>query len=120
MAHYTTEEALNELDDIGLGLVKKVQDYLKAGDVVNATKGLVALRREMYKLDEDARKLRLSGQLESEVYRTLSVGYRQIAKMVFEAASDYERNDEVTKLYPVLRFSRDVPSLSEYLHEMVE
>ena len=120
MQKYNVESANIELNSLESVLARRVAGYLESDDVLNAARGLIAVNKELYKLDEDARRLRLTGELDVEIYHTMKNGYAQIADRIMKIANGFNYSREVSILHRSLRFSNEAPSLSDYLREASE
>jgi len=120
MQRYSVENVVEELNILERLLVSTIERYLEARDIINAAKGLIAVNKELYKIEEDARRLRLTGQLDLQIYDAFAKGYKRIADRIMKVA--YERNyaHEVSVLHKALRFTKDAPTLAEYLREADE
>jgi hypothetical protein len=120
MQKYNVESANIELNSLESVLASKVEYYLKKNDTINAAKGLIAVNKELYKIEEDGRKLRLTGQLDVQVYEALTKGYKQIADRIMNIAYKHNYAHEVSVLHKALRFTNDAPTLADYLREANE
>lgn len=120
MQRYTTENAMDELNFLGSILVQKVGNYLEDNDIINAARGLCAISKELYKIEEDSRRLRLTGELDVQIYTTLTKGYRQITDRIMSLAYEHHYAKEISSLHKSLRFTNEAPSLSDYLGEVDE
>lgn len=117
MQRYSLDSAIEELNVLESVVVGKVRNYLEKCDIINAARGLVAVNKELYKLEEDARKLRLTGQLDRDIYNAMTGGYRLIANRIMKTAYEYKYAHEVSILFKALRFTNEVSTLAEYLRE---
>lgn len=117
MQRYSLDNAIEELNVLESVLVGKVREYLEKNDIINAARGLIAINKELYRVEEDARRLRLTGQLDQQIYNAFTRGYRQIADRIMETAKEYRYAHEVSVLFKALRFTNEVSTLAEYLRE---
>lgn len=120
MQKYNVETANTELNSLESVVARRVEDYLESNDVINAARGLIAVNKEIYKLEEDARRLRLTGELDIEVYQSLRNGYARITERIMTIARGFHYSQEVSSLHRSLRFTNEAPSLTDYLREADE
>jgi len=120
MQRYSVENAIDEVKVLESVLTGRVEKYLESKDIINAAKGLIAINKEIYKVEEDARRLRLTGELDVHTHTALTNGYRQIAERIMKVAYEHHFAHEVSVLYKALRFTNDAPNLSDYLREADE
>lgn len=120
MQKYNVEAANGELNTLESVLARRVEEYLEGNDVINAARGLVAVNKEIYKLEEDARELRLTGELDVEIYRALRNGYSRIAERIMTIARGFHYTREISSLNRSLRFTNEASSLTDYLREADE
>ncbi|MBI2183958.1 MAG: hypothetical protein HYU39_03255 [Thaumarchaeota archaeon] len=117
MQRYSLDNAIEELNVLESVVAGKVRNYLEKTDIINAARGLIAVNKELYRVEEDARRLRLTGQLDLEIYNALTKGYKLIADRIMKTAYEYKYAHEVSVLFKALRFTNEVSSLSDYLRE---
>jgi hypothetical protein len=117
MQGYNLDSVALELKNLEVLMTKRITDSLKTADYLDAAKGLIALDKESYKIEEDARKLRLKGELDLHVYSALSGGYRGLRDRMTRLAQHDGHSREVSTLYRALRFSNEAPNLSDCLCE---
>lgn len=122
MSKYTTENALQELDKTETVLLQKAEEYLEQSNAVEVAKILTLVSRESYRIDEEARRLKLTGELDLDVYNILSKGYHDVASRIMELSYEYKLAHEVSTLHKSMRFARDSVDtyLAEYLRSVVE
>ena len=68
-------------------------------------------------VEEDARKLRLTGQLDQGIYNALRKGFARIADSIIKTAFEHQYTHEISILSRALKFTNEVSTLSEYLRE---
>lgn len=117
MQRYTTDSVNLELRNLEAVLADRLTNSLETSDFLDIAKGLIALDKEIYKIEEDARKLRLTGQLDVQVYAELSAGYRRLSDRMFKLAHRDGHDREISSFYRALRFTNEAVSLSDYLRE---
>lgn len=120
MQKYNVETASVELNTLESVLARRVEEHLESNDVINATRGLFAINKEIYKPEEDPRRLGLTGELDVEIYRALRNGYARIADRIMAIARGFHYTREVSSLNRSIRFTNEAPSLSDYLREADE
>ncbi len=121
MPKYTTENALQELDNAEAIILQKVEQYLEKSNALEVAKILTLLGRESYRIDEEARRLKLTGQLDLDIYNVLSKGYHDIANRIMQVSYDYNLAHEVSALHKSIKFSKDIDTyIAEYLRSAVE
>ena len=81
---------------------------------------LVVINKEMYRYEEEARRLRLTGELDQDVCTELGSGYNNIRRKILDVIAEHKLNSEVSRLFRIMRFSNEVagPYLTEYLEEI--
>ncbi|MBI3859798.1 MAG: hypothetical protein HY296_06155 [Thaumarchaeota archaeon] len=118
MQKYNVDSVNLELSGLEAVLAERLTNSLETDDLLDVAKGLIALDKEVYKVEEDARKLRLTGQLDIQVYTALSGGYRRLSDRLTKLAQQDEHAREISTLYRALRFTNEAVSLSDYLREL--
>ncbi len=121
MSKYTTENALQELDNAETVILQKIEQYLEKSDALEVAKILTLVGRESYHIDEEARRLKLTGQLDPDIYNVLSKGYHEIASRIMQLSYEYKLAHEVSVLHKGMKFSKELDTyLAEYLRSVVE
>lgn len=120
MVKYLTEDALLEMDRVQTLLLQKTEEHLENSDVREVAKILTLVTRELYRTDEEARRLRLTGELEPGIYNIISRTYHDIASRIMELSCEYKLGDQVSTLHKSMRFARDALDtyLAEYLRSV--
>src|SRR6058998_3686289 len=107
----TVDSVIIEIGTLEPILLRRIEKYIQSDDIVNAAKGLIATNQEIYKIDEDARKLRLAGQLDVQVYEALTKDYKQISDKIMKIAYERKLAHEISALHKALRFTNDAKSV---------
>ena len=115
---YSSENAVEELHELERKMVPFIEKYLESNQTMEVAKALVIVNKELYRIEEEARRLRLTGELDPEIYRTLTRGYRGLAYKIMNLAQDYKIAHEVSVLQKALKFSSE--TAGTYLQEYVE
>jgi ABC-type phosphate transport system auxiliary subunit len=120
MKNYSPWDASQEMYELEEVLFKKANKLAEKRDSYELAKMLVVINKETYRLEEEARKLRLTGELDLEVYRELVEDYANMRRRILEVITKKNLNNEVARLYKVMRFSSEVAGLylTEYLQEI--
>jgi hypothetical protein len=120
MQKHNLDSASLELNNLETVLSARVTNSLEAGDILDVARGLIALDKEAYKTEEEARKLRLTGQPDAEIYTALNRGYRRLHEKVNQLMKKDNHSQEISTLYRALRFTDEAQNLAEYLREVNE
>lgn len=104
MAQYTVSEALQELDEMKARLSARVDHFLQNKDARCVAHALLALENEIVETEIEARRLRLTGELDLKVYKTLVEGYSQLSNYIIKRSSEQGLDGEVKNFYTFLRF----------------
>lgn len=121
MSKHTTENALRELEHVEALLMVKVEQYLEKSQPLEIAKILTLVSRESYRIDEDARALELTGQLDPDIHNILSKGYHEIASRIIHLSYEYKLAHEVSVPHKSMKFSKEIDTyLAEYLRSVVE
>ena len=115
--YYSVETAVEELTDLEAVIERRVRRFLEKRDIINAARGLIAVNKELYRIEEDARKLRLAGELDQKIYKIMIRGYVQIADRIINIAGEHNSLHEIMVLHKALRFTTEVSTLADYLRE---
>ncbi|WP_161997807.1 hypothetical protein, partial [Escherichia coli] len=99
-------------------LYEKAKLLAERRDCYELAKMLVMVDKEVYRYEEEARKLRLKGELELEVYREIISDFSEIKKKIFSILNENNLGNEVSRLYKLMRFSNELAGL--YLREYLE
>lgn len=120
MKNYSPWDASQEMYELEEVLFKKANKLAEKRDSYELARMLVVINKETYRLEEEARKLRLTGELDLEVYRELVEDYANMRRRILEVITKKNLNNEVARLYKVMRFSSEVAGLylTEYLQEI--
>ena len=60
MQRCTVDSVIMEIGTLE-AILRRIEKYIQSDDIINAAKGLIAANKEIHKIDENARKLRLAG-----------------------------------------------------------
>ncbi len=121
MSKYTTENSKQELEEVETILMPKVEQYLEKSEPLEVAKILTLVSRESYRIDEEARTLKLTGQLDTDIYNVLSKGYHEIASRIMQVSYEYKLAHEVSVLHKSMKFSKEIDTyLAEYLRSVAE
>lgn len=115
---YSMWSATEELYELGERLYRKAKILAERKDCYELAKMLVVIDKEVYRYEEEARKLRLKGELELDVYREIISDFSEIKKNIFNILTERNLSNEVSKLYKLMRFSNELAGL--YLREYLE
>jgi hypothetical protein len=113
MSKYTAENAFSELDNAETILLQKVEKHLEHSEPYEVAKILTLVNRELYRIDEDARTLRLTGELDHDIYTAMSKTYHDIARRIMQLAYDYKLGHEVSVFHKSLRLARRLTRISQ-------
>jgi len=78
MARYSEEDALKELKDPESIIMARTENLLRNKNYREVAMLLVSIDNEIYETEREARRLRLMGRLNYEVYRTLMEDYIEL------------------------------------------
>ncbi|NIP61271.1 MAG: hypothetical protein GWN01_10205 [Nitrosopumilaceae archaeon] len=98
-------------------IMQRAEYYLERSNSFEVAKIYALVRKELYKIDEDARKLKLTRELDPEMYDVMSSSCRDMGERVMDLAREYSLRNKVFEVYNAIRFSNEVNStyLVEYL-----
>ena len=99
MGVYTVKDALEELEELRLNLLDKAEEYLRKGNNDAVAAIIVSIEMEVRELVREGRRLRLRGELDREVYKTLIDGYYDVLSDVWELTEKYGAKDDVRLFY---------------------
>ena len=103
MAKYSSKEALNELKYLESLIMARAENLLKSKDSRGVAEMLLSIDNEIYQTEKEARRLRLTGRLDYEVYRTLMDGYAELQKQIIELSEKHGLERDVRDMYAFLR-----------------
>ncbi len=104
MQNYTKDDAVNELCELEVNLIEKADKLLKAKNFDGVAGLLVLIDNEIYETEREARRLRLEGNLDVNVYKTLMDGYHSLSEKIVGRASKYGLWDQVKSVYSFHRY----------------
>jgi hypothetical protein len=84
MARYSREDVSRELKELESKIMAKAESFLRAGKYKDVASLLFSIDNEIYQTEREARKLRLMGRLDYEVYRSLIDGYVELQRQIIE------------------------------------
>ena len=99
MGRYTVDDALREMNELRGKLLSRVERLVEKRDADGLARILVALNLEVERIESEARRLRLKGELDVEVYRALISGYTKLADSIWQYATKNGLGDDVRLLY---------------------
>jgi len=103
MSRYSRKEALSELNYLESLIIARVENFLKSKDSRAVAEILISIDNEIYQTEKEARRLRLMGRLDYEVYRTLMDGYAKLQKQIIELSKEYGLERDVKEVYSFLK-----------------
>jgi hypothetical protein len=86
MTEYNPSHALDELGELGTKVLSYAELLVKKKKVVEVAKMYALVKRESEKVESEARKMRLTGTLDVEVYKNLTSGYDTLGRSILEIA----------------------------------
>lgn len=102
MAQYTVKDALQELEEIRLNLESRVDELITKRDAEGIAYLLFSLRKEIDEIEREARRLRLKGELDLNIYRTLISGYQELTNHIMKESDRRGLREEVRSFYTFL------------------
>ncbi len=116
-SRYGPDEAIKEYDSISTELMQRAEYYLERSNSFEVAKLYALVRKESYKIDEDARKLKLARKLDTKMYDVISNSCQDIGERIMELAREYSLGNRVYEVYEAIRFGSEISStyLAEYL-----
>ncbi|MCP8315788.1 MAG: hypothetical protein H3Z51_02855 [archaeon] len=119
---YGVDYAAEEIGTLELILIPIVERYLEEKKPIEVAKALAILNKELYRYEEEARRLRLTGELDIEIYKTIISGYRGLSSKILQLSYKCKLAHEVSTLQKALRFSSEIAGiyLAEYLESATE
>jgi len=117
---YSVWTAGEELYVLEEELFKKAAQLVEKKDCYELARMLVVIDKEVYKYEEEARRLRLTGELDLDVYRELISSYNGIRQKIFKLINENKLSNDVSRLFKLMRFSNEVAGLylAGYLQEL--
>ena len=103
MAKYSKQDALYELKELESGLLSKTEKLLRDKNIDRIAEILISIDNEIYQTEREARRLRLMGRLDYEVYSTLMDGYVELQKRIIELSEKHGLAKDVKSMYSFLR-----------------
>ncbi len=118
---YSIDYAAEEIGELDAVLTPIVEKYLEEKPV-EVAKALVIVNKELYRYEEEARRLRLTGELDVDIYKTPVSRYRDLSNKILKLGYKYKIVHEVSTLHKALRFSSETAGiyLSEYLESATQ
>ncbi|MGH9909116.1 MAG: hypothetical protein ACRD32_00585, partial [Nitrososphaerales archaeon] len=105
---YTVQEAQRELKGVGHDVFENVRNHLEAGEWRESVQILLDLDNEVDLIIKEARRLRLQGKLDLEIYSTLINGYSDLRERIFELAGEHGVLKQVRSLYNFNKYAKKV------------
>jgi len=99
MPSYSSKEALNEMRELESKLLARTEELLKNKNARGVANILLSIENEMYQTEREARRLRLKGELDQDVYKTLVNGYVELEKQIMACASKFGLERDVKDAY---------------------
>jgi len=117
---YSAWDAREELCDLEGVLLEKANMFAKSKDSYELARMLVVMNKEVYRYEEEARKLRLTGELNWDTYEELISRFYNVKRKIFDVVTQHKLNSDVSRLFKIMRFSNEVAGLylTEYLEEV--
>jgi len=103
MAQYTVNDALEELNELRNNLKLRLDDFLSKREVEKVAYLLFTLENEIGAIEKEAMRLRLRGELDVSVYRTLIKGYYEFMRLILEESAKHGVERDVKNYYAYLR-----------------
>jgi hypothetical protein len=103
MVRYSKESALYELKELESGILSKTEKLLRDKNIDRIAEILISIDNEIYQTEREARRLRLTGRLDYEVYKTLIDGYADLQKQIIELSQKHGLEKDVKSAYSFLR-----------------
>ena len=105
---YTVQEAQRELKGVGHDVFENVRNHLEAGEWREIVQILLDLDNEVDLIIKEARRLRLQGKLDLEIYSILIDGYSNLKERIFELAGEHGVLKQVRSLYNFNKYAMKV------------
>jgi len=115
---YSMWTATEELYGLGERLYEKAKALVERNDCYELARMLAVIDKEVYRYEEEARRLRLTGELELDVYREIISDFSEIKRKIFNVLTERKLGSEVSRIYKLMRFSNELAGL--YLREYLE
>lgn len=119
---YNVDYAAEEIGELEATLTPIIEKYLEENKPVEVAKALVIVNKELYRYEEEARRLRLTGGLDTDIYKAIISGYRALSNKILKLSYEYKLAYEVSTLHKALRFSSETAGiyLTEYLESVTQ
>ena len=105
---YTVQEAQRELKGVWHDVFENVRNHLEAGEWREVVQILLDLDNEVDLIIKEARRLRLQGKLDLEIYSILINGYSNLRERIFELAGEHGVLKHVKSLYNFNKYAMKV------------
>lgn len=102
---YTVNEAQLELQQVERDLIERVAEHLEARECGDVVLILMYLDTELELLVREARKLRLCGELNKDVFDVLVSGYTSIKDRIYELADQHKLLKAIRSLYAFRKYA---------------
>jgi len=103
VVRYLNREALNELKYLEPLIMARAVNLLKSKNYRGAAEMLISIDNEIYQTEHEARRLRLMGKLDYEVYRALMDGYVGLQRRIVELSEKHGLERDVKEVYSFLK-----------------
>jgi hypothetical protein len=103
---YSVHEAEVELEELEARILERAEKLLNKKDSKTVARIILGLQNEIDQVYREARTLRLKGELDYQVYKTLVDGYSNITAKVFEYAEKCGLLDDVRHYYTFFRIEQ--------------
>ena len=113
---YSRTDVLDEVGEVEARMLSHVTTCLRGKNSIEVARALVIVSKEIYRLEEEGRRLRLTGELDPEIYKLLVLGFQRILSRIMNVAFSYNLLNEVSSLRKALRFSSDTAGIYIYVY----
>jgi len=96
---YSAKEAIRELKRVEIDAIEKARNYLEAKKYEDVVSILLDLDKEIDLLTYEARRLKLQGKLDVNIYGVLITGYADIKEKIFDLTDQHGILKEIRNLY---------------------
>lgn len=103
---YTPEHALEEVRYRASRVLSKSERFLRGNNPRPVAQMLVGIYTEIGRIEKEARRLKLLGSLDYDVYSTLINGYVCLMEATLKLAENYGFGDRVRSLYEFYKSER--------------
>jgi len=114
LARYSSKDALNELKELESMILPRAEKLLKDSNAKGVAGILISIDNELYRTEREAMILRLKGELDYEVYRTLIEGYVELQRQIIELSEKHGLEKDVKNMYNFLRIEASLAILSTF------